>query len=49
VLGVGEALGEQSLGECAAHDTDGDGAVTISELVGAVLAALHGCPAEPAQ
>ena len=44
VLGVGQALGQQSLGECAAHDTDGDGAVTISELIQAVRAALNGCP-----
>jgi hypothetical protein len=44
VLGVGEALGEQSLGECAAYDTNSDGTVSISELLQSVRAALQGCP-----
>jgi hypothetical protein len=48
VLGVGQALGQQSLGECAAHDTSGDGTVMIHELIAAVNAALEGCGAPPA-
>ena len=37
------ALGMGSLSQCLAGDPDGSGAVTIGELVLAVLATLHGC------
>lgn len=43
VRGVRIALGDALLDDCPAFDTNGDGAVRVSELVAAVLAALNGC------
>jgi glucose/arabinose dehydrogenase len=47
IKGVGIALGNQPVGNCAAMDGDGDGRVEIQELVRAVAMALEGCEAEP--
>jgi hypothetical protein len=44
VRGVNIALGSLELSACAAIDLNGDAAVTIDELIGAVIAALNGCP-----
>jgi hypothetical protein len=41
---VNVALGSTPLTACAAADRDGEGTVTIDELVVAVDAALEGCP-----
>ena len=43
VIGVDIALGTRSVTACPSVDSNGSGAVTISELVQAVLAALNGC------
>jgi hypothetical protein len=37
------ALGELAADACAAVDRDGDGGVSIAELIGAVGALLNGC------
>lgn len=47
ILGVNIALGAPDVSACAALDADGNQAVTIEELLGAVNAALNGCPGEP--
>jgi hypothetical protein len=44
VRGVRIALGESTLDECPEIDGNGDGDVTIDELVNAVGSALTGCP-----
>jgi hypothetical protein len=44
VTGVNIALGTMPLSRCPVFDWDGDGAVTVSELVKAVRYALEGCP-----
>ena len=44
IHGVAIALGEAPLGTCLGIDADGDGDVGIDDLIGAVLAALYGCP-----
>ena len=44
VKGVNIAIGGAALSACSAFDTNTDGAVTIDELIGAVDAALTGCP-----
>lgn len=43
IRGVNIALGNAAVGTCDAFDGDGDGAVTIAELVVAVGNALDGC------
>jgi protocatechuate 3,4-dioxygenase beta subunit len=43
VRGVGMALGNGEVSECAAFDIDGNSAITIDEIVSAVDAALNGC------
>jgi hypothetical protein len=43
VVGVRIALGELAADACAAIDGDGDGDVSIAELIGAVGALLNGC------
>ncbi len=43
VTDVGVSLGSASLGQCVSGDVDGDGAVTVGELVRAVRGALNGC------
>jgi hypothetical protein len=40
---VREALGLPSTVECGIFDRDGDGRVTIAELIVAVRAAVNGC------
>jgi len=47
VLAVRIALGEVARGECLAADRDGDGAVSVDELVAAVDALRDACPIEP--
>lgn len=42
--GASVALGEAAFGACAAFDRDGNRAVEVDELVGAVVHALSGCP-----
>ena len=42
-LAVMIALGESPASDCLADDRDGDGALQINELIGAVDAALQGC------
>ncbi|MBX3026932.1 hypothetical protein KF840_18650 [bacterium] len=44
VLAVSIALGESALDRCVAADADGDGRVSVGELVAAVGHALDGCP-----
>ena len=44
IKGVNVAIGAAPLSVCAAADTSMDAAVTIDELIGAVNAALNGCP-----
>jgi endonuclease/exonuclease/phosphatase family metal-dependent hydrolase len=43
VTGVGIALGQQPIGACRAFDRNGNGGVTVDELISAVAAALSGC------
>ncbi|MND05766.1 hypothetical protein D3C83_267570 [compost metagenome] len=45
ILGVNIALGNAAVGTCEAFDANGNGSVTINELIAAVNAALNGCPA----
>jgi hypothetical protein len=47
VLGASITLGRASLLACASLDSDGDGHCSIDELIGAVHAALEGCPPTP--
>src|SRR4030095_3399536 len=47
IRGVQIALGEVTVDTCPAVDTDGDGAVQLFELIGAVHSALFGCPGTP--
>ncbi len=44
VRGVDVALGNQSVTTCPNFDLNNDSAVTVEELVGAVVFALNGCP-----
>jgi hypothetical protein len=41
---VAIALGNPDASPCAAGDANGDGEITISEIVAGVNNALHGCP-----
>ena len=43
VTGVNLALGRMPVSACGVFDVDGDGTVSIDELVGAVADALQGC------
>jgi hypothetical protein len=43
VKGIGIALGELRLADCAALDSDPDGRISVHEVVRAVLAARYGC------
>lgn len=43
--GVTIALGSQAMAQCPVFDVGADAEVTIDELLGAVKAALNGCPA----
>jgi len=43
VRGIAIALGTGGLGTCTASDANGDGEVTIDDLLRAIGAALHGC------
>lgn len=43
VRGIEAALGRPGIAGCPGFDRDGDGAVTIAELLVAVRGALHGC------
>lgn len=47
VKGVNVALGATAVDTCAALDADGDGTVSIAELVRAVGYLLDGCPVTP--
>jgi hypothetical protein len=44
VIAVRIASGEIDVTECEAADLNGDGSVSIDELVAAVERALQGCP-----
>jgi hypothetical protein len=44
VHGIDIALGGQPLEDCPLADGDGDGSVSISDLVAAVDSAMNGCP-----
>jgi hypothetical protein len=50
IVGVRTALGEAPIDDCRAMDGDGNGAVTVNELVVAIARALQGCggPIPPA-
>jgi hypothetical protein len=49
ILGVSMALGSQPFAACPAIDADGDGAITVDEVIRAVSDSLQGCAdAEPA-
>jgi hypothetical protein len=43
ILGVRMALGDAPIGDCRAMDGDGNGAVTVNELIAAITRALQGC------
>ncbi|HUL98620.1 MAG TPA: hypothetical protein VLU24_04160, partial [Mycobacterium sp.] len=43
VIGISIALGLDRLEHCPVADANGDGLVTVDELVSAVRAALYGC------
>ncbi len=45
IVGVRINLGQAEVGSCPAFDGDGNGSVSIGELIQAVNAALNGCPA----
>jgi hypothetical protein len=47
VLGVNIALGASSIGACPSYDVNGDGTVSVAELVMAVKDAEEGCPGAP--
>jgi hypothetical protein len=40
---VNVTLGSRNVSACTAGDANGDGEITIAELVAAVSNALHGC------
>ena len=44
ITGVNIALGGLPLDVCSSFDADGDGMVTVGELIGGVHNALNGCP-----
>ena len=44
LIGVNISNGAAPLTQCAVFDADGNGAVAINELIGAVNRALNGCP-----
>jgi len=44
VRGVSIALGNRPAADCVALDVNGDGKVSINELIIAVSVALGGCP-----
>jgi hypothetical protein len=44
ILGIGIALGDATVAACPSVDVDGDGRVSIDELVAAVDRALSTCP-----
>jgi len=44
VRAVNIALGTEVLAQCPAADRDGDGAITVDEILAAVAHALTGCP-----
>jgi hypothetical protein len=41
---VNIALGNRTLGDCDAGDRNGDGTITVDEILAAVNDALNGCP-----
>jgi hypothetical protein len=41
---VNIALGKADLDDCSAGDGDGDGQITVDEILLAVSHALNGCP-----
>jgi hypothetical protein len=43
IVGVHIAIGNEPVGDCRAMDGDGDGAVTVNELLAAVTRATQGC------
>ena len=43
IVGVNIALGMANVSSCPPMDQNGDGVVTVNELVSAVNAALEGC------
>ncbi|HYD49986.1 MAG TPA: hypothetical protein VEB21_16635, partial [Terriglobales bacterium] len=45
VLGVSIALGNESTARCLPMDADGDGEITVDELLRSLNSALSGCPA----
>jgi len=47
ILGVRIAFGDAPIGDCQAMDGDGNGTVTVNELVAAVTGALQGCSPVP--
>jgi Zn-dependent metalloprotease len=47
VTAVAVALGAESVGACRAVDRDGNGSVTVAELVRAIHTAANGCGASP--
>jgi hypothetical protein len=47
VQGVGIALGQAALSACPVIDRNGNGVVSVDELLAAVNALLNGCPALP--
>jgi hypothetical protein len=46
LLIVGVALGQQPLSQCTVADLDGDGQLTVEEILAAVVRALEGCDSE---
>src|SRR5437867_2096236 len=47
ILMTNVVLGGTPLSACVAGDGDGDGAITVDEIVAAVAMALNGCPESP--
>jgi hypothetical protein len=49
VVMVSISLEEELVSACTAGDANGDGTITIDEIIGAVNAALSGCAVSPAE
>jgi len=48
ILAINVVLGEASLDRCTSLDVNGDGVITVDEVILAITQALEGCPTQTA-